>query len=87
MKSVPVFHAEIRSRKGILFSGNLASVSSINRMGVFDVLPQHEHFVTMIMKKLILRKPDGKVDEMNVDSGMMVVEEDKMKVFLGVGKV
>lgn len=87
MSDKPVLHVEVRSRKGILFSGELASISSVNQVGEFDVLPGHEHFVAMIIKKLVMRKPDGKIDEINVDSGMMVVEEDKVKVFLGVGKV
>lgn len=77
----------VRSRQGLVFSGELASVTSYNSKGEFDVLPMHTNFVSMISKKMILRKVDGKKEEINVNTGVMMVEGNEVKVFLGVGRI
>lgn len=75
----------IRSRQGLAYEGELASISSYNQVGAFDILPQHINFVSMITKKVILRRADGKIDEINVDKGVLIVESNKVRVFIGVG--
>ena len=77
----------VRSRQGLVFDGRLFAVSSRNAKGVFDVLPMHTNFVSMITDKVVLRRPDGKKDELRVSSGVMVVENNQVKIFLGVGKI
>jgi F0F1-type ATP synthase epsilon subunit len=78
---------EIRSRQGLIFKGDLAAVSSFNLVGPFDVLPEHTNFVSMIKKKIVLHRADGRSEEINVDSGIIMVENSEVKVFVGVGKV
>jgi len=75
----------VRSRQGLAFEGELAAISSFNPAGAFDVLPEHANFVCMIAKKLVLRKHDGKIEEINVDKGVMTVEKNRVDVFIGVG--
>lgn len=38
----------IRSREGVLFDGNVSSLSSTNEIGKFDVLPNHSNFISLI---------------------------------------
>ena len=75
----------VRSRQGLAFEGELAAVSSINPAGPFDVLPEHTNFVCMVANKLILRKMDGKVEEINLDKGVLTVDKNRVDVFIGVG--
>lgn len=75
----------VRSRRGLIFEGPLAAVSSYNTVGPFDVLPEHSNFVSMISKKLVLHKSNGKKEEMWVDKGVMVVEKNSVQVFVGIG--
>ena len=75
----------IRSRQGLAFEGELDAITSFNQVGQFDVLPEHGNFVTMINNKLILRKNRGAREEINVDKGVMMVEENRVQVFIGVG--
>lgn len=77
----------VRSRQGLVFDGHIFAVSSRNSKGVFDVLPRHTNFVSMITDKVVLRRPDGRKDELRVNSGVMVVENNQVKIFLGVGKI
>lgn len=74
----------VRSRTGVVWEGEVLSVSSWNKVGPFDVLPRHANFVSTVQKKLRLHKPDGLVEEVNVESGLMHVVADKVIVFLGV---
>jgi F0F1-type ATP synthase epsilon subunit len=77
----------VRNRQGIMVEEEVAAVSAFNKVGPFDVLPQHANFVSMINKKVILHKLDKKKQEIPVDNGVMLVEENKVKVFIGVSKV
>jgi F0F1-type ATP synthase epsilon subunit len=86
MKVIQPLQVEVRSRQGLVFSGELQAVSAYNKVGLFDVLSKHANFVSMITNKLILRRTDGRVDEINVEDGVMVVEDNTVKVFLGITK-
>ncbi len=77
----------VKSRTGIVYSGEVAAVSSINKIGPFDILPYHSNFVSMIAKKLTMHKTDGKKEELALDRGVLTVEDNKVEVYLGVGKV
>lgn len=74
----------VRNRQGILFDGEAKSVSSANKVGPFDILPGHTNFVSMINKKLTVRASDGRVINLTLDKGVIWVEENKVKVFVGV---
>jgi F0F1-type ATP synthase epsilon subunit len=83
----PTIKVEVRSRQGLVFSGDLVAVSSFNLTGPFDVLAEHTNFVSMIKKKLVLHRSDGRSEEINVDNGVIIVENNSVKVFIGVGKM
>jgi F-type H+-transporting ATPase subunit epsilon len=78
---------EVRSRQGLVFEGDLFAVTSYNTEGEFDVLPSHANFVSMIGKRIVLRKANGQVDELAIDNGIMMVEDNKVRVFIGISKV
>ena len=80
-------NVSIRSRQGLVFEGQVQTVSSYNRIGLFDVLPRHANFVSMIKDKVILVKPDKKRLEITLDTGVMMVQENNVQIFLGVGKI
>lgn len=86
-KNSSVLNVEVRSRQGLIFSGDLKAISAFNTVGPFDILPGHANFVSMIVNKLILHGDPGKTDEINVDNGVIVVEENNVKIFLGVSKM
>jgi len=77
----------VRSRQGLVFDGDLKAVSSVNKMGPFDILPEHANFVTVISKKVTLHKLDGQQQEIPLNNGVILVENNEVKVFLGVSKI
>ncbi len=78
---------EVRSRQGLVFEGDLFAVTSYNAKGEFDVLPTHANFVSMIQKKIVLRKANGKIEELTIDNGIMMVEDNQVRIFIGISKV
>lgn len=77
-------HVTVRSRMGLAFDGDLYAVTSYNSVGEFDILPQHTNFVTMITKKLILRKSKEVQEEINVNKGILLVHRNQVEIFIGV---
>lgn len=77
----------VRSRQGVVYEGELYALTSFNNKGAFDILPEHTNFVTMVSNKVVLHKTDGRDDEINVDNGVLLVENNQVKVFLGISKV
>lgn len=86
-RNEPQLRVEVRSRQGLVFEGELSAVSAYNTVGPFDVLPNHTNFVSMITKKVTLHRRDGKMDEISVEDGIMMVEDNQVKVFIGVNNM
>lgn len=87
MSDQKLLYVTVRSRQGLVFEGELQTLSSYNKIGLFDVLSQHANFISMIKDRLILTKKDGKKMEISMDSGVIMVQENKVEVYLGVGKI
>jgi F0F1-type ATP synthase epsilon subunit len=87
MSNNKTLNVVVRSRQGVVYEGELFAVTSYNKVGMFDILPEHANFVTMISKKVILRRVGGLSEEINVEKGVVMVERNNVQVFLGVGKL
>jgi len=74
----------IRDREKVLFEGVIASLTSENKVGTFDVLARHTNFIALLDEKLILRHMDGREEEMVIEQGVMRVEANKIQVYLGI---
>jgi len=73
----------VRDREGKKFSGLAEVVSSVNSVGPFDVLLGHTNFISLIRKKVSVIEPGGKKTEFNLESGVIQVLKDNIKVYLG----
>ncbi len=73
----------VRNREGILFEGTILSLTGINQKGTFDILSLHSNFVTLVEQKIVLKTPEGKVEEIEVKSGVLRVIENHIEVYLG----
>jgi F0F1-type ATP synthase epsilon subunit len=67
------------------FKGEAVGVSSENKMGKFDILPEHTNFITLIFNKLIVHTPEKKKKiEYTFKRGVLEVSENSVNVFLGI---
>lgn len=69
----------------VLYRGQAQSVTSINDKGLFDILPQHANFISLIKQRLTFKEMDGTIRQLDLEDGVMEVTEDTVKVFLGLG--
>ncbi len=66
----------------LLFQGDAQSITSYNEKGLFDVIPLHENFITIIKDRVIVRS-EGQENEFQLQKGVMKVEENNVDIFLG----
>ena len=78
------FNLFVRSREGIVYKGEVDSITSFNEEGEFDVLAQHANFISLIQKALIIRDLSGKVKKIDVSNALMRVRKNYVEVYLGV---
>jgi F0F1-type ATP synthase epsilon subunit len=78
------FHLLVRSREGIVYRGDVDSITSYNDEGEFDVLAEHANFISLVQKRLVIRDMQGQIRNINVSSALMRVRENFVEVYLGV---
>lgn len=81
-RNISLLTVTVCSREGVLFEGAASSVSSVNDTGPFDILPQHENFVSIIRQKIIIR--DTEMHEVTLKSGVLKVRENRVEVYVGI---
>ena len=59
-------------------------VSSQNKVGRFDVLPQHINFITLIFDDITIRTSDEEEIKYQFKKGVLEVDKNTVNVFLGV---
>jgi F0F1-type ATP synthase epsilon subunit len=69
----------------VYFDAQANSITAANRVGPFDVLPQHHNFISLLEAGDIVVRTDGKDDfKMPISRGMMHVKSDFVRVFLDI---
>lgn len=79
---VQIFFPAIMNKEN--FKGKAAAVSTENKMGKFDVLPQHINFITLIFKNLTLHTLKKEKIEYSFERGVLIVRKGEIIVFLGL---
>lgn len=72
----------IRTRQEIVFQGEIRSISSVNEKGPFDILSRHAYFISLIQKNLVIVQMDHQKQEIKIEVGIIVVEDNKVRVYL-----
>jgi F0F1-type ATP synthase epsilon subunit len=74
----------VKSRKDTLFSGNVYSITSINELGFFDILPYHTNFVTLIKDVVVIDKGLPTEKDIKLDKGVLTVISNNIKIYVGI---
>ena len=74
----------IRDRGGILYEGKVDSLSSFNDRGPFDVLALHANFISIVKRSVSLRLRGKVVEELPIETGVLVVKANVVEVYLGI---
>ncbi len=82
--NTPTFDAKIMNSEKVLYEGKAKSASSVNDTDKFDILPGHTNFISIIKDYLILVTETGEELKFDVENGIVMVFQNKLKVFLGI---
>lgn len=66
------------------FEGPANSITGENDTGVFDILPGHHKFLTILVACELQVRTDSGVEKIKIDRGVMFVKKDRVTVFLDV---
>lgn len=72
----------VRNKDRILYSGSAYAVSSINDRGIFDILPQHENFISLLKEKIIIHQTQKESQHLQIDNGVLRVNNDKVYIYV-----
>ncbi len=74
----------VRGRNGVVFEDEVGAVSSVSKLGPFDVLPKHARMVAEIKEKVVARW-EAEVKEWQIKGGIMWVDgRGGVEIFLGI---
>lgn len=72
----------VRSRDEILYNGKVKSLTSYNSSGLFDILPEHSNFISLVDKEIRFTDIDAKEHLVSLEKGILRVVKDQIQVFL-----
>jgi F0F1-type ATP synthase epsilon subunit len=75
-------HVTVRNRTQILFNDDVKSLTSKNDTGIFDILPEHANFISLIGGSLIIGKMDGQKQEIPVRNGVIKVKDNAIYCYI-----
>ncbi len=78
------FHLKVVSRKGVIFEGEVISITSYNEKGVFDVLASHANFISLISKGVIIKDLQGVEKKIDFDNALLKVFKNNVEIYIGV---
>jgi len=84
LRKNPDLFITVKSRKDTLFTGNAYSITSLNELGFFDILPFHTNFVTLIKDFVVIDKGLPTEKNIKMDKGILTVISNTIKVYVGV---
>jgi len=74
----------IKSRDGVLFSGQVKTITSNNDRGRFDVLSYHANFITLVKDYIEYIGLDDKKVSRQVRDAVMHIVDNKVDIYLGL---
>ncbi len=72
----------VRKKDKLLFSDIAESVSSINDVGPFDVLPYHKNFVCIIKSNVEIKQSGGGIFSIPVNRGIFQARNNCVEIYL-----
>lgn len=72
----------IKNKDKVLFSGQVFAITSVNDKGVFDILAQHENFISLIKEKVIIHTTPKEGKQIQIDNGILRTYKDQVFIYV-----
>ena len=79
-----LFKLKVQSKEGILYQGDVSSITSYNEKGIFDVLALHANFISLIKKGVEIMQKNGESKNIPFELALLRVRQNQVEVYLGV---
>lgn len=80
----PTMTAKVYAPFKIYYEGDITSISAVNAVGPFDILPGHRNFLCMLVPcTLVIQSPSGE-KKIKISRALMHVKTDHVTVFMDV---
>ncbi len=80
----PVLNVIARAPFHVYYEGPALSLSAKNRVGVFDILPGHADFFSMLLPCTVTITTDTEDISFEIHSGMLTVKADDVQLFVNM---
>lgn len=81
----PTMAVKVYAPFKVYFEGTAYSISAVNAIGPFDILPRHHNFLCMLVPCMIQVKAlDGTIKKIKAHRALMDVKADSVVVFMDV---
>lgn len=82
-----LFHLKIVAKDGILYEGEIESLTSYNDKGRFDILALHANFISIIYKSIIIVDSKGDKKEMTIEKALLKNKSNNLEIYLGIDDI
>lgn len=80
----PTMSVKIYAPFKVYYEGNATSLSAVNAIGPFDILPHHHNFLCMLEPGDIVVKSPYETKTIKIAKALMHVKADRVVVFVDV---
>jgi len=81
---VPTMTIKVYAPFKVYFEGEAYSLSAVNAIGPFDILPRHHNFLCMLVPCVARIKTSEGIKEVKIHRALMHVKADSVVVFMDV---
>jgi F0F1-type ATP synthase epsilon subunit len=77
-------HLLVRNRDKIFFDEDVKAITSVNDTGLFDILPQHSNFISIIHDYIVIHKLEGTKQRININNGVLKVKDNLINCYINI---
>jgi len=77
-------HVIARAPFELYYEGPASAVSATNRVGNFDILPEHADFFSMLRPGKVIIETDKEPLEIDASNGIITVRDNRVLLFLNI---
>ncbi len=81
------FHLKIVAKDGVLFEGDIKSLTSYNAKGRFDILAFHANFISIIYKSIRIVDINNNAKEMTIEKALLRNKQNNLEIYLGIDNI
>ena len=79
-----LLHVKVENPERVIWEGDADSVSSVNSIGPFDILPDHANMITLIEKQPITVVASSHEQTFSFEKAVILVRQNLVSIFADI---